>query len=92
MVPDSEARVQSRRTHVENSYRIVPLTLANSWDIRGRYQVQLVGRVADLRQRFYAISVERGIKHPAVVAICEGARKDIFAVPRTGTRVSDRAR
>ena len=53
-------------------------------DIRGRYQVQLVGRVADLRQRFYAISVERGIKHPAVVAICEGARKDIFDVPRTG--------
>jgi LysR family transcriptional regulator, transcriptional activator of nhaA len=41
--------------------------------------VQLVGRAKELRQRFYAISVERKIRHPAVVAICEVARKQIFA-------------
>ncbi len=48
-------------------------------DVRRRYKVQLVGRTRDLRQRFYAISVERKLKHPAVVAICEAARKNIFA-------------
>ena len=45
-------------------------------DVRQRYKVTLVGHAKDLRQRFFAISVERKIKHPAVVAICEGARRD----------------
>lgn len=48
-------------------------------EIRRRYDVQMVGRAGALRQRFYAISVERKIKHPAVAAICEVARKQIFA-------------
>jgi LysR family transcriptional activator of nhaA len=60
--------------------------------VRGRHRLQPVGCVEDLRQRFYAISVERKIRNPAVVAICEGARKEIFASLRTGTEVSDRAR
>jgi LysR family transcriptional activator of nhaA len=48
-------------------------------EIRRRYKVQVVGRTEDIRQRFYAISVERKIRHPAVAAICEVARKHIFA-------------
>ncbi|MBV8755654.1 MAG: transcriptional activator NhaR [Deltaproteobacteria bacterium] len=44
-----------------------------------RYALQLVGRAKDIRQRFFAISVERKIRHPAVAAICEVARKKIFA-------------
>jgi LysR family transcriptional activator of nhaA len=48
-------------------------------EVRRRYAVQIVGRVEDLRHRFYAISVERKIKNPAVVAICEAARRHIFA-------------
>jgi LysR family transcriptional activator of nhaA len=48
-------------------------------EIRARYRVQLVGRVPAIRQRFYAISVERKIRHPGVAAICEVARKHIFA-------------
>ena len=48
-------------------------------ETRQRYKVQLVGRAKEIRQRFYAISVERKIRHPAVVAICEVARKEIFA-------------
>jgi LysR family transcriptional activator of nhaA len=35
--------------------------------------------VKHVRQRFYAITVERKLKHPAVVAICESARKELFA-------------
>jgi LysR family transcriptional regulator, transcriptional activator of nhaA len=48
-------------------------------DLQRRYRVSLVGRAPELRQRFYAISVERKLKHPAVVAICDASRKKIFA-------------
>jgi LysR family transcriptional regulator, transcriptional activator of nhaA len=47
-------------------------------EVLGRYRVRLVGRSEEVRQQFYAISVERKIKHPAVVAICEAARQSIF--------------
>jgi LysR family transcriptional activator of nhaA len=48
-------------------------------EIRRRYKVHLVGRLTEVRQRFYAISLERKIRHPAVAAICELARTHIFA-------------
>ncbi len=47
-------------------------------ELRQRYALQLVGSTKDIRQRFFAISVERKIKNPAVAAICEVARKKIF--------------
>jgi LysR family transcriptional activator of nhaA len=42
------------------------------------FGVKRIGRTEAVRGRFYAISVERRLKHPAVVAICETARRDIF--------------
>jgi len=48
-------------------------------EIRKRYRVHVVGHVEDVRQRFYAISLDRKIRHPAVMAICEIARTRIFA-------------
>jgi LysR family transcriptional activator of nhaA len=42
------------------------------------HHVQLVGRTDAARGRYYAISVERRLKHPAVVAICETARRKVF--------------
>jgi LysR family transcriptional activator of nhaA len=48
-------------------------------EVRQQYGVKVVGRAESVRQSFYAISVERKIKHPAVVAIREAARQDIFA-------------
>lgn len=48
-------------------------------EILRRYRVHLVGRVRDMRHRYYAISLERKIKHPAVLAICDGARREVFA-------------
>lgn len=46
-------------------------------EVRGQYGVRLVGR-AEIRERFYAITVERKLKHPAVVAISEVARRELF--------------
>jgi LysR family transcriptional activator of nhaA len=55
---------------------VVPAVIEK--EVRQRYDVRLVGHLQDLRQRFYAISIERKIRHPAVAAICEVARTRIF--------------
>lgn len=39
---------------------------------------RVIGHASEVRERFYAISVERRIKHPAVVAICQSAREELF--------------
>ncbi len=43
-----------------------------------QYRLQVVGREKSIRERFYAITVERKIRHPAVVAIQEAAGKRLF--------------
>jgi LysR family transcriptional activator of nhaA len=47
-------------------------------EVRRQYSVRVVGRIAEVRERFYAISVERRIRHPAVLAITSAARHEIF--------------
>jgi LysR family transcriptional regulator, transcriptional activator of nhaA len=47
-------------------------------EIRREYGVEVIGRVGSVRERFYAISIERKLKHPAVVAIVEAAREKMF--------------
>ena len=47
-------------------------------EVLHQYAVRVVGRSSAVLQQFYALSVERKIKHPAVVAICKSARQDIF--------------
>jgi LysR family transcriptional activator of nhaA len=60
-------------------------------EVLRHYRVRVVGRTEAVRQQFYAISVERKIKHPAVVAICEAARQDIFsASPRPPRKARSR--
>jgi LysR family transcriptional activator of nhaA len=43
-----------------------------------QHGVQVVARLPEIRERFYAISIERRLKHPAVVAISELARTKMF--------------
>jgi len=47
-------------------------------EIKKQCAVVCVGRTSEVREEFYAISAERRIKHPAVIAICESARKRLF--------------
>lgn len=47
-------------------------------DVAAQYGVQLIGKTDEVKERFYAISVERRLKHPAVVAISDAARHDLF--------------
>ena len=43
------------------------------------YDVVCIGPAEGAVERFYAISPERRVKHPAVAAICEAARKEFCA-------------
>ncbi|OWW21363.1 transcriptional activator NhaR [Noviherbaspirillum denitrificans] len=45
--------------------------------IKRQYGVVEVGRTHDVNEQFYAISIERRLSHPAVVAISSAARKRI---------------
>ncbi len=51
-----------------------PSVVAN--EVRNLHDVQLVGSTEDVRETFYAITVERRIVHPAVAAIARAARGD----------------
>jgi LysR family transcriptional activator of nhaA len=42
------------------------------------HQVRRFGRVAEVKDRLYAVTVERRIKHPAVAALIEAARQRVF--------------
>ncbi len=55
---------------------IAPSVIAD--EIRQQYGVQLIGQTDAVAESFYAISVERKVKHPGIVAITEGARRELF--------------
>jgi LysR family transcriptional activator of nhaA len=47
-------------------------------DVLTKYRVQLIGRAPELKERLFAITPERRIKHPAVSLITEAARRGEF--------------
>jgi len=56
---------------------LAPTTIES--DIIRQYDVAPVGRTDEVRERFYALSAERRLRHPAVVAIREAARMEMFS-------------
>lgn len=48
-------------------------------DARRHHGLEVVGTTDALKERYFAISVERRLKHPAVVAISTAARGGLFA-------------
>jgi LysR family transcriptional regulator, transcriptional activator of nhaA len=51
-------------------------------EICSHYGVSVVGRTDAVVERYYAISVERRLKNPAVVAISEAARGELFSAAK----------
>ena len=49
-------------------------------EIQQQYEVEIIGRSNEIIERFYAISIERIIKHPAIVAISEATQHDLFSL------------
>ncbi len=57
---------------------IFPAPVVIESQICKQYLVQTIGKIDKVKERFFAVSVERKIKHPAVIAISEAAREKIF--------------
>lgn len=55
-----------------NGLFIAPTVIAE--EVARQYNAQIIGATDDVSEQFYAISVERRISHPAVMAITEAAR------------------
>ena len=51
-------------------------------EVRRTFDVQVVGRLRGVRERFYALSAERRLRHPAVLAIADAARRRLAAALR----------
>ena len=48
-------------------------------EVELQYQVTAIGRVDEVKERFYAISVERKVTHPVISAVVEAARESLFS-------------
>lgn len=47
-------------------------------EVEWQYQVKAIGRVDEVKEHFFAISVERRILHPVVSVVIEAAREKLF--------------
>ncbi|MCB2154854.1 transcriptional activator NhaR [bacterium] len=55
---------------------VMPTVVAD--EVCHQYHVRIVGEIPAVHERVYAISVERRVKNPAVRAIAESARTELF--------------
>lgn len=62
-----------------DGHGIFPAPTAVERQVCAQFDVKVVGRTEDVRERFYAISAERRLKNPAVIAISNAARNEVFA-------------
>jgi LysR family transcriptional activator of nhaA len=63
----------------QNGVGIFAVRTVVEGETQRQYNVRLVRRVESIRERFYAISLEKRLKHPAVVVITATAREKLFA-------------
>lgn len=62
---------------------VFPIPAAVLPEVRRQYQVELLGYIESMRLHFYAITLERKLTHPAVLAISQAAKQGLLAVERT---------
>ena len=55
---------------------IAPSVIAQ--EVMRQFDVELIGQTEAVTESFYAITVERKSRHPGIVAIPEGARRELF--------------
>ena len=51
---------------------VAPSVIKN--EVERKYNVKVIGQVGNVRERFFAVSLDRKLRHPAVVAISDAAR------------------
>jgi len=48
-------------------------------EVELQYRATAIGRVDEVKERYYAISIERRVTHPIISALLEAARESLFA-------------
>jgi len=71
------------KVFAEAGIGFVPGPLAIRNEIEKQFGLKLLLEVPDAIERFYAITVERRLRDPAVLAISEAARENLFATPKS---------
>ena len=66
------------KAFAQEGHGVFPGSTVASTEICRQYRVRKLGNIEGLTERFYAVTVERRLKHPAVVAISESAKEAIF--------------
>lgn len=66
------------KVFAESGAGFVPAPLAVEDDICAQFELHRACIIPKAREQFYAITVERKLRHPAVVAISEIARQELF--------------
>jgi LysR family transcriptional activator of nhaA len=61
----------------ETGLGLFPAPTVIEKDVARQHGAQVVGRVRDVRERFYALTVQRRLKHPGVVAVSEAAGRTL---------------
>jgi LysR family transcriptional activator of nhaA len=54
---------------------VFPVPSVFEKQLRAQDRIRRLGKTDEVRTHFYAISAERKLRHPAVVAICASARQ-----------------
>jgi LysR family transcriptional regulator, transcriptional activator of nhaA len=62
----------------QNGYGLLAAPTVLEAEIMQQHGLQIVGRLPEIKQQFYAISAERRMEHPAVTAIARAARSRLF--------------
>lgn len=57
-----------------DGYGIFPAPTILADEVKRQYGAQLLAHLPEVRERFYAISVEKRLQHPAVIALLDAAR------------------
>ena len=63
----------------ESGRAVFPAPTAIEREVCRHYRVSVVGRTPKVRERYYAISAERRLKHPGVLAITATAKTELFS-------------
>lgn len=57
---------------------VFPAPAVIATEVARHYQVARIGQTDEIRERYFAITVERHVRHPAVLAMSETAHSDLF--------------
>ena len=61
---------------------VFPAPAASISDVMAHYKVTCLGQTEEIRERFFLISAERKLTHPAARAVSEHALKGLFAATK----------